>query len=298
VDALTSGYKMTILYTQLFSAQKANEKTSLKIVSCDNTENCGAYKNSQCISNSIFGYCPYVKAQFKQTRTKRCNCYRNEYSKLKEEYEGIKYKKLKSQLVNYLCEIGDYIYIPYSYADMCALIPFIQHSQLFSSGRPFIKKEDFTAKTIVELTKFRPCALFGGEITQYQSKEVPKFLFHISVFYPELYKQATNLDHTIIDKTLKCDKIEELSCTLDKIPIGEINFRLVYCDHTAEVNLWNGETIDISFNHYCPIIFFNNVKESLFRIIYKPLPEETKVIVRDKNLIQSIIIAHPEVISS
>jgi hypothetical protein len=290
--------KMTIIYTVLYNAAKANEKASLKTVICEQTENCGAYKNSQCIVNSLFGYCPYAKVQWKWTKTKRCKCYKGEYAKLKEECENAQYKKLKNDCINYLCGVGEYIYIPYANADMCALVPFMSHSQLFTGGRPFIKKEYFTAKTIVELAKFRPRALFGEEITQYQTKEVPKFLYHLSIFYPELYQEAAKLDNTIINKTFKSVELKELTCTLDKIVPGEIRFRLIHYGHTAFVNNWNGSILDITFEDYCPVIFFDNIKEKPMKIVYSPIPEQTKVIVRNPELIQLIIFRHPEVIST
>lgn len=56
-----------------------------------------------------------------------------------------------------------------------------------------IKKEDFTPEFIVELIKYRPEALMGGEITSYQKKEVPKFCNQLKRYMPDMFEKVKEI---------------------------------------------------------------------------------------------------------
>jgi hypothetical protein len=88
-----------------------------------------------------------------------------------------------------LAFIGDYVYLPYSHADMCKSVPFLSHSAFVVSGRPFVKREDWTLTNVQLLIDFHPQALFGGEIRNYQKEEVPLFISHIRELDPAMWAE-------------------------------------------------------------------------------------------------------------
>jgi len=86
--------------------------------------------------------------------------------------------------------VGEQVALPYSFMDMNERLPFAQHSYAFVTGKPFLKSEDFTEDAIHSICIFRPMAMMGGEITDYQKKSVPKFVYDLKTSYPEIYSKA------------------------------------------------------------------------------------------------------------
>jgi hypothetical protein len=54
-------------------------------------------------------------------------------------------------------------------------------------GAPFLLKKDFTIKTLECIVDYRPYAMMGGEITEYQRKTIPLFLNHLEEVFPVDY---------------------------------------------------------------------------------------------------------------
>lgn len=99
-----------------------------------------------------------------------------------------------------IVEVGDWLYLPYAHLDMNKNLPIECHSSLFISGKPFMKKADFTLTIIKSIVDFHPFALMGGEITCYQKEIVPKFLGHLQEIYPDLYKQLLDANPQYVEK--------------------------------------------------------------------------------------------------
>lgn len=85
--------------------------------------------------------------------------------------------------------IGDYVYLPYAHMTMCQAVPFKSRSGFFSSGDAFLPREVWTIDAVLALLKHRPQAMMGGEITDYQKEEIPKFLLHLREVDPEMWQQ-------------------------------------------------------------------------------------------------------------
>ena len=85
--------------------------------------------------------------------------------------------------------IGDYVYLPYSHMDSNVNVKFLSHSHLFKTGDPFVRKEDWNIDTVIDIIKYSPQALMGGEITSYQKEVVPRFIQHLKEVDPGMHKE-------------------------------------------------------------------------------------------------------------
>lgn len=171
-----------------------NDKAVCTTVTCSNCENCTLYKNKQCATITMLGSsnCPYGKRSKKYGFTPRAQKYNEWIIDKKKKYEGITY--LNGYSMDILHVIGDYIFLPYSFMNKCEKIPWgieanYQNGGAFYSGSYWLKKEHFTKENIIELIKYRPQALFGGEITEYQKKIVPKFIIHLKENFPDIVEE-------------------------------------------------------------------------------------------------------------
>src|SRR5690606_539972 len=169
-----------------------NDTARCRIVSCKNIDNCSLYKNGQCTMCSTFiEKCPYGLIRTQEGFTRRSKKYSEWISEKKKEFEGIPVLKSPSKV---MCEIGDYIYLPYAHMNMNEKVPFLDHSHFFCSGSHFMKKEYFTIDVILNIIYFKPMAMTVGEIESYQKEIVPKFIEHLSEVFPVLYKELAEKD--------------------------------------------------------------------------------------------------------
>ena len=155
---------------------------------------CPFYEEHSCIRDTVFwDYCPYGDYDVIDSPTKRAKSYLAWLNKYKAEREGlIRTRPSLGYIKKRVAIVGDYVYVPTSHADMESNknVPFLAHSFLFTSGKPFIKIEDFTPEIAVEIANFRPHAMMGGEITSYQKEEIPKYLFELKQALPAIYAKA------------------------------------------------------------------------------------------------------------
>lgn len=173
----------------MFAAK--NGRQSVMILRCSHSDNCDIFKKKQCIRLEIFKhFCPYGDYEVIEGFTSRAKNYVKFLNDAKEKY---------SEFVNQLTciskvgfeNVGDYVYVPYSFVH---LIPgmdkyFLSVGHMFMSERPFVKKEDFTVEFVRMLIKGKPIAYLGDLITAYQKEEVPKIVYDLKLFSPDLYEQ-------------------------------------------------------------------------------------------------------------
>lgn len=186
-----SEYK--IIHFHLFRPDKAifkinrNSKAVSHTISCCNSNNCHLFNKGECSLRNTFTSktCPYGK-YLKNTGFSSKSLKYNTWIKSQlEKYEDIACLKIP---VGAVSMVGDYVYLPYSFMNM--------FSSLDWKGY-FLKKENFTIDTIISLIYFKPHAIFGGEILDYQEKVVPIFLKHLSESYPDIFENILEKDNSI-----------------------------------------------------------------------------------------------------
>lgn len=171
--------------TSIFKSGKS-DRERISVYKCNNCENCDAYKRKCCVMlNGLWWHkCPYGTIEKKEGFTKaarKCGYLIMEY---KGKYGDVEYA-LKP--LNFVCEIGDYVYLGLPHLN--GYNNPIRNSDFFVDN-DMIKKEDFTPEFIVELIKYRPYALMGGEISSYQKEYVPKFCDQLKRFMPDMYTRV------------------------------------------------------------------------------------------------------------
>ncbi|BFK11862.1 hypothetical protein F140042L4_20200 [Coprococcus phoceensis] len=182
-------------YTSCFKAGKS-DRERVSLYQCCKSETCDAHKNDKCIMlNGLWGLnCPYGKVHKKEGYTKaarKCGKLVREY---RDKYKDVEYA-LNTQ--NTLCKINDYVYTGLPH--LRNYVNPIREKDFFTCEE-LIRMEDFTPEFIVELIKFRPHALFGGEIESYQKECIPKFCRQLKTNMPELYIQVVEIYPEIHNK--------------------------------------------------------------------------------------------------
>ena len=86
--------------------------------------------------------------------------------------------------------IGDHVYLPYAHMTMCQTVPFVSHAAFIVSGVPFVPKSEWKLKNVLALIDFRPRALFGGEIKEYQKNVVSLFKDHLRECDPSMWSEV------------------------------------------------------------------------------------------------------------
>lgn len=170
----------------LFRKASKSEPAECQTITCHN-EDCPLLKAGTCASRRIFGSCPYGEVRHQRGPTGRSNKIWDWIQEKRKEFADVGTDVSAPE--NKLAFIGGYVWLPYPHADMCKDVPFLRHSCAFVSGIDFIKCENWTLENVLTLIDFRPQALMGGEITDYQRKSVPLLIQHIRECDPEMWQQ-------------------------------------------------------------------------------------------------------------
>lgn len=177
----------------LFKHSK-NERAEGRVISCECPEQCELYKKGMCVLPK--GSCSHGSYYFSFGYSQRSRKYYSWISEFREAHkETYKVKLENPQKLEYFME---FVYIPISYLGLNEKIEFYDGGGMFSTKRPILKKELFTAEFISKnILNFKPYAMFGGEIKDYQEKEIPKFLTWLKELDNELFEQVRkiNPDH-------------------------------------------------------------------------------------------------------
>ncbi len=158
------------------------------VISCDKYKQCSFYQNNQCLAvRAPFGDgCKFGSTSTIRGYTSRAMKY-GEFKRKWREHEH--YNKL-SHPPNKLGVIGDQVVFPYPYVR----IKETEHGRIeiedpgFGNSSSYIDQDKFTADLIYRICAFRPQAMMGGEIRNYQKKTVPLFLAHLEEVLPKKYE--------------------------------------------------------------------------------------------------------------
>lgn len=155
---------------------------------CDHAKECSAYKEGQCFRvTTLFGIrCEYGRINYIDGGTKRSKMYAKLYRETKAKEQ---YGKLSYPYNTYIIRIGDgaLLAIPYvRIEDQNG--KFYCSDPGFGSNRLFVSADKLTPENICKICTYRPHAMMGGEITDYQKKTIPMFLHQLAQLFPEQYQ--------------------------------------------------------------------------------------------------------------
>ena len=173
------------LTNSLFKPNRS-DRESYTLYLCSKKDTCDAYKCGQCVLLSgLYGHrCPYGKIQRREGFTRSARKCGQLIREIKSQYPTICYK-LKP--VASLCKINDYVYLGLPH--LINYVNSIRDNSFFIGG-DIIPLNEFTPQFISELLEFKPRALMGGVIEDYQKKHIPMFCFKLKQYLPEMYNQV------------------------------------------------------------------------------------------------------------
>ncbi len=251
----------------IFKGSKS-DKSAAHYYTCSASDRCDAYSGGQCVMiGKIFGgRCPYGRKNVTTGFTSRARKYHEWISDIKEKYKDQLWA-LKS-VDKTAIKLGDGFLLPYSFMDMNKKVPFQAHGGGFCTGVPFIKAEDLTPDALLSIVTFKPQAMMGGEIRDYQLKSVPKFVKDLHDKYPELFKTLVSVYPEAESACANYDY------TGRKALLSTIN-------HGCEVIIskkswqWDGENITATNKDY---MIFSPVKWDECSLSFKPKEGESVTI--------------------
>ena len=175
----------------------ANDRAQSFVVRCDKTESCSLFARGRCLHRNVLGpYCVHGKQTSEVGPTKRA---KNFHKWISEKTIPVELGKgsLEGSSPDSFERVEGYVAVLFPHVAMNEGVPFSSKAGVFYTGKPFIKNEDWAPSVVVSMLKFRPQALFGGEIASYQKEVVPKMMLALSRFDPPMLEKVLALDPAI-----------------------------------------------------------------------------------------------------
>lgn len=171
----------------IFGKRSKNDKAELHIYTCENKNECDAFKRGTCINvgNPFGSRCPSGRKSVSCGFSQRARKYYETLRAWEETYKEF-YHVLDTAPKRITKVYGGWM-LPYSHIGMNKRVPFKGEEGLFNSGCPFLTDEQMTTDNMSEIISFTPQAMMGGEIKSYQKEVVPKFLHDFKINYPEIF---------------------------------------------------------------------------------------------------------------
>lgn len=258
---------------------KKSDAAECWVYSCSSSDFCDLYKQKKCVQKKFMGFsCPYGKISYEKGPTRRARSFYSWISNKKELYKNT--LDLLTYPENIMAKVGEYFYLPYAHMFLNTSLPVLEKSTVLSSGRPFIHEKDFTVDLISKIIKHRPTAMFGGEISTFQKKELPLFLKHLSEQQPELFNKLK----------IEVDLTKYISVFTNvgrKALLSSLRSGTEICPKkdSKEVWLWDG-TFLCSTNAY---LAFTPVKFEEHYIKIKP-KEDSIIVITNENQVDDATI--------
>lgn len=171
----------------LFGKSSKNDKAELHIYRCENKNQCDAFKSGTCINvGNVFGSrCPIGTKSVSCGFSQRARKYYDTIKGWKETY-GDLYQALKPAPKRITKVSGGWM-LPYTYMVDNGSVPFKEKGGLLGGGCSFLPEEEMTPENMSKVVSFRPRALYGHVLKDYQEKTIPKFLHDFKTNYPDIF---------------------------------------------------------------------------------------------------------------
>jgi len=201
--------------------------------------------------------------------TKRAAKFCSWINEKKKQYAGKSLQRCDPKMVR----IGEYVYLPYPHLNLCKSITFARSA----TNSSFIHQDHWTVENVLRLIDFRPQAIFGGEITDYRKKEVPKILLHLREADPEMWQRVI-ISRPELD--VEVNHVGRLARLVTLVP--PVTWT---AGKTSPVTYtWDGEKVTTSSLN--ALSLFAEVKAKTVAIIIEP-DEKTTVKVLDNSWVGS-----------
>ncbi|NGP60001.1 hypothetical protein FLT15_17135 [Paenibacillus thiaminolyticus] len=215
------------------------------IIYCDKYDKCSYYRNHQCLCVRSIGSsgCKFGRAITERgytSRAKKYHEFRNKWT-TNERYSKLKHPKDKLGLID------DVVVFPYPFirvSDRDGQLK-VESPSWSGSDTSFIPLDDFTPELIKQICSYRPMAVMGGEIKDYQKKIVPLFLSHLAEVIPDKYKEFT----TEFPEYLKKHDYVGRKALLKSIAPSKVEYKSSNYPQFNEEWHWDGEKLKYQSGH-------------------------------------------------
>lgn len=150
---------------------------------CENPGACDLLTNENtCLHCGAMSPCRFGRKASTEGPTTAARSFYSTMEKWRKQNEG-HLDRLKSlRAYNRVFKANGHFYLPYSFMTKDWMGP--DDAPLESK---WVSDADLTTELLGRICQAKPRALFGGVITDYQNKEVPKFISDLKAFYPEVF---------------------------------------------------------------------------------------------------------------
>jgi hypothetical protein len=150
-------------------------------IDCQNPQGCDLFtKSNTCILTSVMRHCKFGSKTNIQGPTRKARSFHAwiaEQKKLNADFIG---KLDSNKAYNRIAKINGYYHLPYSFMSDGL-------GSNYPLPSPWVAETDMTAGLLERICSAQPRAMIGGVISDYQKKEVPKFLADLRMFFPDLF---------------------------------------------------------------------------------------------------------------
>lgn len=186
-----------------------NGHAALYKIACQNPQGCDLFvKSNTCLLTSAMSPCKFGHKTSVQGPTKKSRTFFSWMSKQEKENAEFIGKLKGNKAYNRIARINGHYYLPYSF----------MAKGIFGDGyplsSPWIPEEEMTAALLERICKGRPHAMMGGEIEDYQKKEVPKFLSDLRMFFPEVFALLSEENQKRAETVSSIGRIADISTCL------------------------------------------------------------------------------------
>lgn len=192
---------MEKINVMLYGIQNGRNRNRAEIVSCDKAKECSFYKKGMCLNVTSFlrRRCKYGNISSIEGYTSRAK----KSIEFNSRYRNDElYGALKHPLDWRVAIIGDVAVFNLTFA-ICDKQYWngwnhkwedideyrVRECGFVTGTYSYIPLEELTTDVLNQIIKYRPQAIMGGEIKDYQKKIVPNILFELSKVLPDVYEK-------------------------------------------------------------------------------------------------------------
>lgn len=183
--------KEKLINVNLYGDGSRNARRRAEYIYCDHADECSAYADGKCFRvTTLFGLrCEFGRVSCVDGGTKQSKMFHRIGNEAKSNEQ---YHKLSYPYHTYITRIGDGVLLtPPRVRIELEGAKLVCSDPGFGSNRLFVPLEAMTPENIKRICECHPRALMGGEITDYQQKTIPMFLYQLSKLCPEQFKAFT-----------------------------------------------------------------------------------------------------------
>ena len=214
---------MEVIHADLRIPSKKSKRPFVYSISCS-AESCELRDRGECELMKIFAEgCPHGRASRQDGPTRRARSYSQWIRDSRERCAKAPALKMPEPR---LARCGDHFWLPYPFMRFDAGTTTMPRVPAWRSLSSMLPAEALTVDLMRTILDYRPQALMGGEITDYQKKDVPAFLQHLSEQEPELWATMCEAIPSLVGRVARASAVGRKAILSTLTPnVGEFGGR-------------------------------------------------------------------------